>query len=65
MFAPVRFQLRCVMETPLWAISGSQVVGTLRLVAHSWQSYDVHVTLEVPPIAPGLQHQKVIALCEF
>eukprot|EP00803_Ostreobium_quekettii_P001554 evm.model.scf_55.2 EVM.evm.TU.scf_55.2 scf_55:14405-23250(-) len=53
------FQLRCVMETPLWAIAGSEIVGTLRMVAHTFQSYDIHATLEVPPTAPGQQHQKV------
>eukprot|EP00803_Ostreobium_quekettii_P005732 evm.model.scf_27.21 EVM.evm.TU.scf_27.21 scf_27:168542-174913(-) len=59
------FQLRCVMETPLWAVAGSEVVGTLRLVAHAFQSYDIHATLEVPPIAPGQPHQKVSGLWDL
>jgi type I protein arginine methyltransferase len=40
------FQLRCVLETPITVYKpGDTVSGELRLVAHSRQSYDVHVTL--------------------
>ncbi|KAG7670910.1 hypothetical protein KSW81_004340 [Nannochloris sp. 'desiccata'] len=40
------FQLRCVLETPIIVYKpGDTVSGELRLVAHSRQSYDVHLTL--------------------
>ncbi len=32
---------------------GATVSGELRLEAHNRQSYDVHVTLRAPPLAPG------------
>ncbi len=49
-----RFQLRCVLETPLVAPTpGCTLRGTLRLEAHSRQSYDVFVTLTAPPLEPG------------
>lgn len=49
-----RFQLRCLLEQPVVvAQPGATVSGELRLVAHSRQSYDVHVTLRAPPLTPG------------
>lgn len=54
-----RFQLRCVLERPLWAIAGCQVKGTMRLVAHARQSYDIHVSLEIPPVSAIMEPQKV------
>ncbi|GMH39299.1 hypothetical protein BSKO_07197 [Bryopsis sp. KO-2023] len=59
------FQLRCVMQKPLWATGGCQVVGKMRLVAHARQSYDVHVTLEVPPIAEGMESQKTSGVLDL
>jgi type I protein arginine methyltransferase len=53
------FQLRCVLEQPLiLAKPGETVSGTLRLVAHSRQSYDVFVTLKAPGIDPGAPQQE-------
>lgn len=49
-----RFQLRCLMEHPVVVTQpGATVSGELRLEAHNRQSYDVHVTLRAPPLAPG------------
>ncbi len=48
-----RFQLRCVLDQPLVARTGDSVTGELRLQAHERQSYDVHLTLQVPPVAQG------------
>lgn len=48
------FQLRCVLKTPIVLTGpGASLVGSLRLVAHRHQSYDVHVTLTGPPLVPG------------
>ena len=53
------FQLRCVLEAPLVvAAAGQTVSGTLRLVAHARQSYDVMLTLRAPPAAPGAPPQE-------
>ncbi len=52
------FQLRCVLQQPLFVMQRDTVLkGTLRLVAHARQSYDVHVTLVAPPLQPGLPPQ--------
>ena len=40
-----RFQLRCVLEQPIMVSRGQSISGELRLVAHSRQSYDVHLKL--------------------
>lgn len=42
------------MEQPVIVTQpGVTVSGELRLEAHNRQSYDVHVTLRAPPLAPG------------
>mmetsp|Transcript_3043 Transcript_3043/g.7591 ORF Transcript_3043/g.7591 Transcript_3043/m.7591 type:complete len:571 (-) Transcript_3043:541-2253(-) len=48
------FQLRCVLKAPIVVAGpGAVLTGSLRLVAHRHQSYDVHVTLTGPPLVPG------------
>jgi histone-arginine methyltransferase CARM1 len=57
------FQLRCVLESPIIVYKpGDTVSGELRLVAHSRQSYDVHLTLRAAGPEPGapLQESKGI-----
>ena len=54
-----RFQLRCLMETPLHVQPGHVIIGELRLAAHNRQSYDVFVTLNAPPLHPGQPPQQV------
>ncbi|CAG9462757.1 unnamed protein product [Pedinophyceae sp. YPF-701] len=39
------FQLRCVLQRPIEVQAGTVVFGSLRLVAHRRQSYDIHVRL--------------------
>ncbi len=55
-----RFQLRCLMETPLHVQQGQVITGELRLAAHNRQSYDVFVDLTAPPLHPGQLPQKVL-----
>lgn len=53
------FQLRCILEQPIEiGTAGATVSGSMRLVAHSRQSYDVHVHLLAPPAGPGLPPQQ-------
>lgn len=54
-----RFQLRCLLDTPIHAQPGSKIEGELRLVAHNRQSYDVFVSLTGPPLHPGQLPQQV------
>lgn len=54
------FQMRCVLQQPLVVLSpNSRITGTLRLVAHERQSYDIHVDLEGPPVSLGMPVQLV------
>jgi len=39
------YQLRCVLAKPVSVVVGQTVTGSVRLVAHRRQSYDVHVSL--------------------
>ena len=55
-----RFQLRCVMMQPLELRTGQAVKGSLRLVAHNQQSYDLHLTLTAPPLTQGGPPQQVL-----
>ena len=57
-----RFQLRCLMETPLHVQQGQVITGELRLAAHNRQSYDVFVDLTAPALHPGQLPQKVLHL---
>ncbi|WIA28253.1 hypothetical protein OEZ86_010808 [Tetradesmus obliquus] len=53
------FQLRCCLQQPLLVLTpNTQLRGSMRLVAHARQSYDVHVELHAPPVAPGMAPQK-------
>jgi hypothetical protein len=54
------FQLRCCLQQPLVVLTpNTKLSGSMRLVAHARQSYDVHVELHAPPVAPGMAPQKV------
>jgi hypothetical protein len=54
------FQLRCCLQQPLLVLTpNTKLSGSMRLVAHARQSYDVHVELHAPPVAPGMAPQKV------
>ncbi|MEW5310733.1 MAG: hypothetical protein WDW38_002501 [Sanguina aurantia] len=52
------FQLRCVLKQPLFITSPNTLVtGTLRMVCHSRQSYDIHINLTAPPLEPHMPAQ--------
>ncbi len=53
------FQLRCVLPQPLCAVSGSHIIGSLRLKAHSKQSYLLDLSLEMTPPADGVPGNKI------
>jgi len=46
------FQLRCVLKVPIYVAGPTTLTGHLRLVAHSRQSYDIHLTMHGPPLQP-------------
>jgi histone-arginine methyltransferase CARM1 len=54
------FQLRCCLQQPVLLLTpNTRLTGTLRLLAHERQSYDVHLELVAPPISPGMPIQQV------
>lgn len=53
------FQLRCVLPQPMSAVHGTKMIGSLRLKAHSKQSYVLDLSLEIPPLAQGVPTQKM------
>eukprot|EP00877_Chromochloris_zofingiensis_P013474 jgi/Chrzof1/8380/Cz03g08130.t1 len=56
---PYRFQLRCVLKVPIVVLQPNTLLqGSLRMIAHERQSYDVHVSLEGPPVQFGMPEQK-------
>jgi len=53
------FQLRCVLQQPIMVLHpNTQLSGSLRLVAHERQSYDVFIELQGPPLQPGMEPQR-------
>ncbi|KAM7463073.1 hypothetical protein LguiA_031194 [Lonicera macranthoides] len=46
-------QLRCVLPQPLHVMQGQEIVGRLRMIAHSAQSYTIHLTMSVKICGPG------------
>eukprot|EP00897_Mesotaenium_endlicherianum_P003545 jgi/Mesen1/3218/ME001865S02419 len=49
------YQLRCVLSQPLYVLAGQQITGILRLVAHSSQSYTIHLTMSAVAWGPSEQ----------
>ncbi|XP_013769807.1 histone-arginine methyltransferase CARM1-like [Pundamilia nyererei] len=41
------FQVRCLLQTPLFAKLGQTLSGTVQLAANNRQSYDIHITATV------------------
>lgn len=39
------YQLRCVLSQPLYVLAGQPITGRLHLIAHSSQSYTIHLTM--------------------
>ncbi|KAK9808329.1 hypothetical protein WJX73_002343 [Symbiochloris irregularis] len=51
------FQLRCILQQPLAVQAGAIVSGSMRMVAHDRQSYDIYLILQAPATQPGLPPQ--------
>ncbi|CAK9238579.1 unnamed protein product [Sphagnum jensenii] len=47
------YQLRCVLSQPLYVLAGQPITGRLHLVAHSSQSYTIHLTMSASMWGPG------------
>jgi histone-arginine methyltransferase CARM1 len=39
------YQIRCVLSQPLYVMAGQEITGHLIMVAHSAQSYTLHLTM--------------------
>lgn len=39
------YQIRCVLSQPLYVLAGQSITGRLHLIAHSSQSYTIHLTM--------------------
>ena len=50
------------MAQPLTVFPGAQVVGTLKLVAHARQSYDIYASLGMKSMNPHAADQEVTTL---
>ncbi|XP_072974725.1 probable histone-arginine methyltransferase CARM1 [Typha angustifolia] len=47
------YQLRCVLQQPLYVMAGQEITGRLQLVAHSAQSYTIYLTMSAKMWGPG------------
>ncbi|XP_073393501.1 probable histone-arginine methyltransferase CARM1 isoform X1 [Physcomitrium patens] len=48
------YQIRCLISQPLCVLAGQPVTGRLHMIAHSSQSYTVHLTLSASSMTPDL-----------
>ncbi|KAJ4817249.1 Histone-arginine methyltransferase CARM1 [Rhynchospora pubera] len=54
------YQLRCVLQQPLYVMAGQQITGRLHLVAHSAQSYTIYLTLSTKMWGVGAEQGGVL-----
>lgn len=54
------YQLRCVLSQPLYVMAGQEITGQLHLIAHSAQSYTMHLTLSAKTWGPGAKQGEVL-----
>ncbi|CAL1413275.1 unnamed protein product [Linum trigynum] len=54
------YQLRCVLAQPLYVMAGQEITGGLQLVAHSAQSYTIHLTLSTKMWGPGSEQGGIL-----
>ncbi|XP_020591017.1 probable histone-arginine methyltransferase CARM1 [Phalaenopsis equestris] len=47
------YQMRCVLSQPMYVMAGQEITGRLQLVAHSSQSYTIHLTMSVKMWGPA------------
>lgn len=39
------YQIRCVLQQPLYVMAGQEITGRLHMVAHNAQSYTINLTM--------------------
>lgn len=39
------YQIRCVLQQPLYVMAGQEITGKLHMVAHNAQSYTINLTM--------------------
>lgn len=49
------YQLRCVLSQPLYVMAGQEITGQLHMIAHTAQSYTIHLTMSVKMWGPGAE----------
>ncbi|KAL3505736.1 hypothetical protein ACH5RR_031118 [Cinchona calisaya] len=54
------YQLRCVLAQPLYVMPGQEITGQLHLVAHTAQSYTIHLTLSTKMWGPGAEQGGIL-----
>ncbi|CAA0834181.1 Probable histone-arginine methyltransferase 1.4 [Striga hermonthica] len=54
------YQLRCVLEQPIYVMPGQEITGRLRMVAHKAQSYTLYLTLSAKMWGPGAEQGGII-----
>ncbi|CAI9118797.1 OLC1v1020412C1 [Oldenlandia corymbosa var. corymbosa] len=54
------YQLRCVLAQPLYVMPGQEITGRLHLVAHTAQSYTIHLTLSTKMWGPGAEQGGIL-----
>jgi histone-arginine methyltransferase CARM1 len=47
------YQIRCVLSQPLYVLAGQPITGRLHLIAHSSQSYTIHLSMSASSMIPG------------
>ncbi|GER30599.1 protein arginine n-methyltransferase [Striga asiatica] len=54
------YQLRCVLEQPIYVMPGQEITGRFRMVAHKAQSYTLYLTLSAKMWGPGAEQGGII-----
>ncbi|XP_023000421.1 probable histone-arginine methyltransferase 1.4 [Cucurbita maxima] len=54
------YQLRCILSQPLYVMAGQEITGRLHMVAHSAQSYTIHLTLSAKMWGPGAEQGGIL-----
>uniref|UniRef100_A0A0D6R4U0 type I protein arginine methyltransferase n=2 Tax=Araucaria cunninghamii TaxID=56994 RepID=A0A0D6R4U0_ARACU len=54
------YQLRCVLSQPLYVMAGQAITGQLHMVAHSAQSYTIHLTMSAKMWGAGVDQGGIL-----
>ncbi|KNA07791.1 hypothetical protein SOVF_168700 [Spinacia oleracea] len=54
------YQLRCVLEQPIYVMAGQEITGRLQMVAHNNQSYTVYLTLSAKMWGVGAEQGGIL-----